>query len=69
MVNTAAAKADAAPAPAEVDAFLNDAEKGKQSELALGSHAKLETRDADKALRMEARTGAGAFVHRNYLAK
>ncbi|HEX6609246.1 MAG TPA: DUF6569 family protein [Hyphomicrobiaceae bacterium] len=68
MVNTAA-KADAAPAPAEVDAFLNDAEKGKQSELALGSHAKLETRDADKALRVEARTPAGALVHRNYLAK
>ncbi|NJO22718.1 MAG: hypothetical protein HC868_06970 [Sphingomonadales bacterium] len=64
-----AAKADAAPAPAEVDTFLNDAEKGKQSELALGSHAKLETRDADKALRMEARSASGAFVHRNYLAK
>lgn len=64
-----AAKGGAAPAPAEVDAFLNDAEKGKQSELALGSHAKLETRDADKALRMEARTATGAFVHRNYLAK
>lgn len=64
-----AAKADAAPAPADVDAFLNDAETGKQSELALGTHAKLETRDADKALRTEARTAAGAFVHRNYLAK
>lgn len=68
MVNKAG-KSDAAPAPTEVDAFLNDAEKGKQSELALGAHAKLETRDADKALRMEARTAAGAFVHRNYLAK
>lgn len=63
------AKADAAPAPADVDAFLVEAEKGKQSELALGSHAKLETRDADKALRMEARSPSGAFVHRNYLAK
>ena len=68
MVNKAA-KADAAPAPADVDAFLADAEKGKQSELALGSHAKLETRDADKALRVEARTATGALVHRNYLAK
>jgi hypothetical protein len=68
MVNKAA-KADAAPAPADVDAFLADAEKGKQSELALGSHAKLETRDADKALRMEVRSASGAFVHRNYLAK
>ena len=66
---TKTAKADAAPAPADVDAFLADAEKGKQSELALGSHAKLETRDADKALRVEARTAAGALVHRNYLAK
>ncbi len=63
------AKADAAPASADVDIFLADAEKGKQSELALGSHAKLETRDADKALRMEARSASGAFVHRNYLAK
>jgi hypothetical protein len=68
MVNKAA-KADAAPAPADVDAFLAEAETGKQSELALGAHAKLETRDADKALRTEARTAAGAFVHRNYLAK
>lgn len=68
MVNKAA-KADAAPAPADVDAFLAEAEKGKQSELALGSHAKIETRDADKALRMEARSATGALVHRNYLAK
>jgi hypothetical protein len=68
MVNKAA-KADAAPAPADVNAFLEEAEKGKQSELALGAHAKLETRDADKALRVEARTPAGALVHRNYLAK
>jgi hypothetical protein len=68
MVNKAA-KADAAPAPADVDAFLAEAETGKQSELALGAHAKLETRDAYKALRTEARTAAGAFVHRNYLAK
>ncbi len=68
MVNKAA-KADAAPAPADVNAFLEEAEKGKQSELALGSHANLETRDADKALRVEARTATGALVHRNYLAK
>jgi hypothetical protein len=68
MVNKAA-KADAAPAPADVDAFLAEAEKGKQSELELGAHTKLETRDADKALRVEARSPSGALVHRNYLAK
>lgn len=60
---------DPAPASDAVGAFLAEAERGKQSELALGSHAKLETRDADKALRMEARSPAGAFIHRNYLAK
>ena len=58
-----------APAADAVGAFLAEAEKGKQSELELGTHAKLETRDADKALRMEAKSAAGAFVHRNYLAK
>ncbi len=58
-----------APAVDAVTAFLADAEKGAQNELALGTHAKLETRDADKALRMEARSPSGAFIHRNDLAK
>lgn len=65
------AGAERAPEPAAdaVATFLREAENGKQSDLALGSHARLETRDADKALRMEAKSAAGAFVHRNYLAK
>lgn len=63
------AKAEAVPTPQAVGAFLADAEKGTQSELALGTHARLETRDADKTLRLEAKSASGAFVHRNYLAK
>ena len=66
---TASAEKGAAPAPAAVDAFLAEAEAGKQSVLDLGTYARLETRDADKALRMEAKSASGAFVHRNYLAK
>jgi hypothetical protein len=30
---------------------------------------KLETRDAEKSLLVEAATSSGGFVHRNYLAK
>ncbi len=52
-----------------VSAFLTDAGKGKSSERALGSHAKVETRDADKSLRVETRSAKGEFVHRNYLSK
>lgn len=66
---SASAEKHAAPAPDAVSAFLTEAEKGRQSNLELGTHAKLETRDADKALRMEAKSATGAFVHRNYLAK
>lgn len=62
-------KVEPAPAPEAVGAFIAEAERGKQSDLQLGIHAKLETRDADKALRTEARSPSGALVHRNYLAK
>jgi hypothetical protein len=62
-------KQPAVPAADAVAAFLIDAEKGQQSERQLGTHTRLETRDADKALRMEAKSASGAFVHRNYLAK
>lgn len=67
----ASAGAEKAQAPASdaVNAFLLEAENGKQSEMELGAHAKLDTRDADKALRVEAKSATGAFVHRNYLAK
>lgn len=67
----AAKPGTSAPAPAvdAVGAFLAEAEKGEQSERQLGSYAKLETRDADKAVRTEAKSAAGALVHRNYLAK
>ena len=54
---------------ADVLAFLDKAEKGVANERRLGTHAKLETRDADGVLRVEARKADGAFVHRNYIAK
>lgn len=61
----------AAPAPSadSVKSFLADADAGKPTSRDVGSLAKLDTRDAEKALSTEARTSAGAFVHRNYLAK
>jgi hypothetical protein len=69
----AAAKPAEAPLPPPalemVSAFLADAEKGKASERAIADLARLEARESDKALRVEARSAKGAFVHRNYLAK
>ncbi len=69
------AKASDAPAiavavtQADVLAFLAKAEQGAPTERKLGSHAKLETRDSESVLRVEARKTDGGFVHRNYLAK
>lgn len=51
-----------------VTAFLAEAEGGKASELALGTHAKIETRASPNAVRMEARKADGQFVHRNYIS-
>ena len=69
----AAASAAAAPAvPPAIDAvtaFLAEAETGKPSERQLAGIARHETRDSDKALRIEAKSASGALVHRNYLAK
>ena len=56
------------PAISAVTAFLAEAETGKASELALGTHAKIETRASPNAVRMEARKPDGQFVHRNYVA-
>ena len=52
-----------------VQAFLTAAEQGKASQRLVGGRMKLETRDAEKSLLVEAATPAGGFVHRNYLAK
>ena len=59
----------APPAIEAVSAFLAEAETGKVSERQLAGIARHETRDSDKALRVEARSPKGALVHRNYLAK
>ena len=56
------------PAISAVTAFFAEAETGKASELALGMHAKIETRASPNAVRMEARKADGQFVHRNYVA-
>ena len=59
----------ATPSTADVEAFLAGAETGKPEEKPLGTLAKQELRDTDKALYVEARKADGAWVHRNYLAK
>lgn len=57
-----------APKPEEVLAFLDDAEKGKSVAQQAGS-ARIEMRDANTSLYMEAARPSGGFVHKNYLAK
>lgn len=68
-IQNGAATTAALPTIDAVTAFLAEAEAGKASEQDLGTLAKIETRDGDKALRVEARNARGAFVHKNYLAK
>ena len=62
--------AERKPAPAidAVKAFLVAAEQGKTSERAI-ARTKLETRDADGALLVQASRADGRLLHRNYLAK
>ena len=75
--STATSVTPATPAPqpqgvagiAAVQAFLTAAEQGKASQRTIAGRMKLETRDADKALLVEAARPDGGFVHRNYLAK
>ena len=63
------AAAPAAPAPEAVSAFLAEADKGTASERALGSIAKVETREAERTLSVTAAAPKGGFLHRSYLAK
>ena len=65
----AAADAPAAPAVAEVEAFLAAAERGKAQERETVAAMRQETRDGDGALYTEARSAAGRWVHKSYLAK
>lgn len=62
---------DPAPAPTSdrVRAFLAAAEAGDVAREKLTRNAELETREADDAFLFEARSDAGDWLHRNYLAK
>jgi hypothetical protein len=57
-----------APSIEAVTAFLGDAERGKASEKPLNAGVRLDTREGDDAYYFET-ARAGAWVHRNYLAK
>ncbi|MEZ5852859.1 MAG: DUF6569 family protein [Hyphomicrobiaceae bacterium] len=61
----------ASPAPGvpAVEAFLASADAGKAHSRAIGSVAQLETRDTDKAIKVEARSTKGALLHTNFVAK
>jgi len=61
--------APAAPPVADVEAFLAAAERGKAQERETAAAMRQETRDGDHALYNEARSPAGGWVHKNYLAK
>jgi len=56
------------PAPATVDAFLRDAEDGRQSTVDVDQRVKLVTLESDKQVLFESREGAG-WIHRNYIKK
>lgn len=62
---------DPAPPPSNdrVRAFLAAAESGDAAREKLTRNAELEIREADSAFLFEARTEAGDWMHRNYLAK
>ncbi len=63
------AQAANAPSLEAVREFLAAAEKGKANAQKIGNLAQQETRDAEKALFVEAARPGGEWVHRNYLAK
>ena len=57
------------PSVVEVATFMKDAEAGAASKRVLNQFAELETRQAVRALYLEARRSNGMLVHRSYLAK
>jgi hypothetical protein len=61
-----------APAIADVEAFLTDGANGKPVERSVGSLARIETREADRMLRVRALASpapGARLVHESYLAK
>ena len=59
---------DQPPSIEAVTAFLADAERGAASQKPLNAGVRLDTREGEKAYYFET-ARAGAWVHRNYLAK
>jgi hypothetical protein len=66
---TAATQPLSTPAIADVETFLTAALTGTLHTATIAKLMTQDTRDADTTLYVEARTTAGAWVHRNYLAK
>ncbi len=62
-------EASKVPDIAAVAAFLAAAEAGKAHARVVGSVVRLETRDADTARRVEARSVKGDLLHMNFVAK
>jgi hypothetical protein len=63
--------AGAAPEPPSVEdvaRFLKSVETGEKGDREIAGIARVETRNTDKALRIETRSAKGDVVHRNYLA-
>jgi len=56
------------PAPATINAFLREAEDGRQSTVDIDQRVKLVTLESDKQVLFESREGAG-WIHRNYIRK
>lgn len=66
----ASATKEASPSPsiAHVETFLAGAENGEASTRALADIAQHETKESADALKVEARTSDGRWIHRNFLA-
>lgn len=57
------------PSTQAVQVFLDAAEKGETARKTISGRMRLETRDGETSLLVEAARSEGGFVHRNYLAK
>jgi hypothetical protein len=68
-IAAASGTAPAAPALSQVEEFLAAAERGKAEARETAARMRQETRVSDTALYTEARSAAGAWVHRSYLAR
>lgn len=64
-----AGQKDSPPTIEAVQAFLAAAERGTAESKPLNAQMRLETRDGEKALMVDAVRASGGLVHRNYVAK